>query len=193
MAKLPTALDLSGPENLRSGRAIASYDTSAIGRGLANFGADISAIAKEQQDQQNTVDIARAEAEKTKGLLDVQNQFAHDPDYSTYGKRAPVQTGEVVKTAANLIRDPKMRERWSIGAGTDAVRVNDGINDHGVTVQREAETVAFDNALETNRRLYVDPNTPPDVRAKAKQDIEGAIQAGKASGLLDPSSAEARK
>jgi hypothetical protein len=99
----------------------------------------------------------------------------------------------VVKNAANLIRDPKMRERWSIGAGTDAVRVNDGINDHGVTVQREAETVAFDNALETNRRLYVDPNTPPDVRAKAKQDIEGAIQAGKASGLLDPSSAEARK
>jgi hypothetical protein len=193
MARLPTSLDLSGPDNLRSGRAIASYDTSAIGRGLASLGADISSIAKDQQDQQNTVDIARAEAEKTKGLLDVQNQFKYDPDYSTYNKRAPVQTGDVVKNAANLIRDPKMRERWSIGAGTDAVRVNDGINDHGVTVQREAETVAFDNALETNRRLYVDPATPPDVRAKAKQDIEGAIQAGQQSGLLDPSSAEARK
>jgi hypothetical protein len=193
MAKLPSSLDLSGPENLRSGRAIASYDTSAIGRGLAELGGDISAIARERQDQQNTVDIARAEAEKTKGLMEVQNQFKYDPDYSTYGKRAPAQTGEVVKNAANLIRDPKMRERWSIGAGTDAVRVNDGINDHGVTVQREAETVAFDNALETNRRLYVDPATPPDVRAKAKADIAGAIQAGQQSGLLDPSSAEVRR
>ncbi|WP_206631166.1 transglycosylase SLT domain-containing protein [Mesorhizobium sp. M7A.F.Ca.MR.362.00.0.0] len=172
---------------------IATQDTSAIGRGLASLGADISAIAKERQDQQNTVDIARAEAEKTKGLLGVQNQFANDPEYSTYGKRAPVQTGEVVKNAGNLIRDPKMRERWLIGAGTDAVRVNDGINDRGVQVQREAETVAFDNALEENRRLYVDPNTPEDVRAKAKQDIEGAIQAGKESGLLDPNAVEARR
>jgi hypothetical protein len=86
-----------------------------------------------------------------------------------------------------------MRARWSIGAGTDAFRVANGINDHGVTVAREAETVAFDNALETNRRLYVDPNTPPDVRAKAKADIAGAIDQGQKSGLLDPSQAEARR
>lgn len=99
----------------------------------------------------------------------------------------------MVKKAANLIRDPQMRERWSIGAGTDAFRVDNSINDHGVTMQREAETVAFDNALETNRRLYVDPATPPDVRAKAKADIAGAIQQGQASGLLDPSQAEARR
>ncbi|KRB22673.1 hypothetical protein ASE05_15930 [Mesorhizobium sp. Root172] len=160
---------------------------------MASLGADISAAARQEQDQQNTVDIARAEAEKTKGLLDVQNQFANDPGYDTYNKRAPVATGEVVKTAGNLIRDPKMRARWLIGAGTDAVRVNDGINDHGVQVGREAQTVAFDNALEVNRRLYVDPNTPDDVRAKAKADIEGAIEAGKASGLLDPNAAEARR
>ncbi|WP_189523690.1 MULTISPECIES: transglycosylase SLT domain-containing protein [unclassified Mesorhizobium] len=139
------------------------------------------------------MDIARAEAEKTKGLLEVQDQFKHDPDYATYNKRASALTGDVVKKAANLIRDPQMRERWSIGAGTDAFRVNNGINDHGVTVQREAETVAFDNALETNRRLYVDPNTPADVRAKAKADIAGAIQQGQQAGLLDPSQAEARR
>lgn len=193
MARLPTALDLSGPENLRSGRAIAQIDTSGIGRGLQSFGADLQQIGAERQQQENTVDIARAEAEKTKGLLEVQDQFRNDPDYATYNKRAPALTGEVVKKAANLIRDPQMRERWSIGAGTDAFRVNNGINDHGVTVQREAETVAFDNALETNRRLYVDPATPPDVRAKAKADIAGAIEQGQKSGLIDPSQAEVRR
>lgn len=193
MAKLPSALDLSGPENLRSGRAIAQIDTSGIGRGLESAGASLQNIGADLRQQENTVDIARAEAEKTKGLMDVKNQFAHDPDYATYNKRAPAQTSQVVKTAANLIRDPQMRERWALGAGTDALRVDDSINDHGVTMQREAETVAFDNALETNRRLYVDPNTPPDVRAKAKADIAGAIQQGQQSGLLDPSQAEARR
>jgi hypothetical protein len=193
MARLPSALDLSGPENLRSGRAIATIDTSGIGRGLASLGNSLQEIGAERQQQQNTVDIARAEAEKTKGLLEVQDQFQHDPDYSTYGKRAPVAANDVVSKAANLIRDPQMRARWSIGAGTDAFRVANGINDHGVTVAREAETVAFDNALETNRRLYVDPATPPDVRAKAKADIQGAIQQGQQSGLLDPSQAEARR
>ncbi|RUV65845.1 hypothetical protein EOA64_00435 [Mesorhizobium sp. M1A.F.Ca.IN.022.02.1.1] len=190
---MPTALDLSGPENLRSGRPIAQIDTSGIGRGLASLGADLQQIGAERQQQENTVDIARAEAEKTKGLLEVQDQFKNDPDYATYNKRAPALTGEVVKKAANLIRDPQMRERWSIGAGTDAFRVDNSINDHGVTMQREAETVAFDNALETNRRLYVDPATPPDVRAKAKADIAGAIEQGQKSGLLDPSQAEARR
>jgi hypothetical protein len=193
MARLPSALDLSGPENLRSGRNIATIDTSGIGRGLASLGNSLQEIGAERQQQQNTVDIARAEAEKTKGLLEVQDQFQHDPDYSTYGKRAPVAANDVVSKAANLIRDPQMRARWSIGAGTDAFRVANGINDHGVTVAREAETVAFDNALETNRRLYVDPATPPDVRAKAKADIQGAIQQGRQSGLLDPSQAEARR
>lgn len=193
MARLPTALDLSGPENLRSGRPIAQIDTSGIGRGLQSLGADLQQIGAERQQQENTVDIARAEAEKTKGLLEVQDQFKNDPDYATFNKRAPALTGEVVKKAANLIRDPQMRERWSIGAGTDAFRVDNSINDHGVTMQREAETVAFDNALETNRRLYVDPATPPDVRAKAKADIAGAIEQGQKSGLLDPSQAEARR
>jgi hypothetical protein len=192
MARLPSSLDLSGPENLRSGRAIATIDTSGIGRGLASLGNSLEQIGAERQQQQNTVDIARAEAEKTKGLLEVQDQFQHDPDYSTYGKRAPVAANDVVSKAANLIRDPQMRARWSIGAGTDAFRVANGINDHGVTVAREAETVAFDNALETNRRLYVDPATPPDVRAKAKADIQGAIEQGQKSGLLDPNQAEAR-
>lgn len=38
MAKLPGGEDISGGPSGRSGRAIASYDTSAIGRGVAQFG-----------------------------------------------------------------------------------------------------------------------------------------------------------
>lgn len=193
MARLPTYLDLSGPDNLRSGRAIASYDVSGFARGLQSLGADLQGIAAQQREQDNTVDIARAEALKTQRLLDTQNKFANDPDYSTFGTRAPAETSKAITEAGSLIRDPKMRERWVAQAQTDAIRVNDGITDHGVQLKRDAETVAFDDALEANRRIYVDPNTPEDAKKKAKADIEGAIQAGQASGLLDPNAAAARR
>ncbi|MFK5284416.1 hypothetical protein ACI3PL_33030, partial [Lacticaseibacillus paracasei] len=75
---------------------------------------DLSAIGAERKQQENTVDIARAEAYKTKGLMEKQNAFDNDPDYATYESRAPKETGDVVNKAGELIRDPKMRERWLI-------------------------------------------------------------------------------
>jgi len=86
-----------------------------------------------------------------------------------------------------------MRERWALGARADAARINDGIFDKGVATGRAAEVIAFDNALETNRRIYVDPTSSDEVKAKAKADIEGAIQMGQETGLLDPVDAENRR
>lgn len=193
MARLPDKFALSGPESLRSGRAIATVDTSGIGRGLSALGSGLTDLGDTIRQQQNSVDIARAEAYKTEGLLKVQNEFDYDPDYSTFGKRAPEKTGQVVKTAADLIRDPRMREKWTLAAQADAARVNDNIIDRGVQTRRQAETIALDDALETSRRLYVDPDTPDAVRAKAKQDIAGAIKMGQETGLLSPEDANKRR
>lgn len=200
MARLPSWTELSGPESTRSGRIIAQYDTSAAGRGLAalgegleSAGVSLRAKAKEEEQRQNALDITRAEAYKDEGLLAAENEFANDPDYSTYGTRAPTKTGDVVKKAGDLIRDPKARELWLARAGGDAARYNDKIADKGVATQRAAEVVAFDDALEVNRRLYVDPDSPDDVRAKAKQDIEASIKVGQETGLLDPVEADARR
>lgn len=193
MARLPGPEELSGPGSFRSGRQYSSADTSAAARGLASFGAGLSALAEQQKQQENTVDIARAEAEKTKGLLDTQNEFDHDPDYSSFGARAPAKTGEVVNKAGALIRDPAMRERWLANAQTDAARTNDSIFDWGAKKRRDAEVIAFDDALEKSRRIYVDPDSTDEAKAKARKDIEGSIKLGMASGLLDPNDAEKRR
>lgn len=195
MARLPSKYDLSQPQPMsgRSGRSIASYDTSAIGRGVASMGASISELGAEITRQRNTVDLARAEAYKTKGFIDTENGFSTDGDYSTFTKRAPEKTGEVVNKAAELIRDPAMREKWKIGAQTDAVRTNDAIGDKARALGQQAETVAFDDALEVNRRLYVDPATSDTVKAKAKADIEAAISTGQSTGLFTPAEAAARR
>lgn len=193
IARLPSRFDLSQPQSGRSGRAIASYDTSAIGRGVASMGAAISDIGADISRQRNTVDLARAEAYKTKGFIDTENEFSQDGDYSTFNKRAPEKTGEVVNKAADLIRDPAMREKWKIGAQTDAIRTNDAIGDKARALGQQAETVAFDDALEVNRRLYVDPTTSEAVKAKAKADIEASIATGQGTGLLTPAEAAARR
>lgn len=200
MAILPSSANISGPENMRSGRTIAQIDTTGLGRGVAQAGAAIRSLGvdltreqKERQQQENTVDVARAEALKTKGFLDTENEFNADGDYSTFDKRAPVKTGDVVKTAADVIRDPKMKERWAIGAGEDALRVNDSIGDKGRALGKQAETAAFDDALETSRRIFVDPNVDTKTQEKAKADIEGALQTGIKSGLLTPAEADARR
>lgn len=193
MAKLPSRFDMSQPQSGRSGRQIASYDTSAIARGAASLGDSISALGADITRQRNTVDLARAEAYKTKGFIDTENAFSTDGDYSTFNKRAPEKTGEVVNKAADLIRDPAMREKWKIGAQTDAIRTNDAIGDKARALGQQAETVAFDDALEVNRRLYVDPATSEAVKAKAKADIEASIATGQSTGLFTPAEAAARR
>lgn len=153
----------------------------------------MESLGAELKQRQNTVDLARAEAYKAQGFIDTENEFDNDGDYSTFTQRAPKKTGDIVTNAANLIRDPQMRERWKLGAQTDAARVNDSIGDKARNLGRQAETVAFDDALETNRRIYVDPNTSDDAKAKARADIEGAIATGERSGLLTPTQAAARR
>ena len=193
MAKLPDKYNLSGPVSLRSGRAIASVDATAAGRGIAAVGDAISTIGADITQRQNTVDLPNAEAIKTEGFLNVENAFGEDPDYSTFQKRAPVRTTEVLENAAKTIRDPRMRERWLAGARVDAIRVNDSIADRGRVLRDQAEIARYDNSLETNRRLYVDPATSDDIKKKARADIEGAIEVGLSTGLLTPAMAEQRR
>ena len=200
MARLPSREDLSGALSLRSGRAYASADASAAGRGLsalgaglANAGQEISAVEKQRKDQENVIAIANAEAFKTKGLLDGENLFQDDPDYKTFDKRAKDVSGKVIKDASQFINDPQMRDRWLANSQQDAIRFNDGVRDKGAGIARQANMTAFDNALETNRRLYVDPATPDDVKKKAKADIEGALASGLETGLLDPVEADKRR
>jgi len=193
MARLPTKDDLSQPGSLRSGRMISSADTSAIGRGLEALGSGIAAFGEKQKQQQNAVDLARAEALKTQRFLDLQNQFDQDGDYSTFGQRAGDGTRKAVSDAANLIRDPKMRERYAAQSQIDAIRTNDSIIDKGRALRQQAETNALDDALELNRRLYVDPLVPEDVKAKARNEIIGAIDVSREAGLLTPDQADARK
>lgn len=197
MAQLPTGYQLSGPVSLRSGRMISSADETAIGRGMASFGgavadagASIRAVAERERQRQNTIDLARANAYQDQANVDLLNSFDRDPDYATFGVRAPKKANEIAATAADLIRDPEVRELWKLQAGTTAKKTADAVADKGFVLSRQADVAAFDEALEVQRRLYIDPNTPEDAKEKARASLEASIEVALGSGLLTPEGAQ---
>lgn len=97
MPKLPSSEDLSRPVSGRSGRAVASYDTSAIGRGVSNFGqgiqslaADLGAIAdrrKNAVDQGQAFETQRRFLEFTAAQEDALNQAQQGAKPGAFGFR----------------------------------------------------------------------------------------------------------
>lgn len=200
MARLPSRFDLSGPESLRSGRQISSADTTAIGRGLQSLGSSIqqaggaaAALAEKERRKQQALDLARANAFQDQQNIELGNSFDTDTDYGTFGTRAEEKARKIATDASSLISDRETRELWLTQAGTTAKAAADGIRDRGVTFKQADDIVKFDEALEIQRRIYVDPNTPPEAKAKARASIEGALEVGKGSGLLDPAQYGNRK
>lgn len=97
MPKLPSSEDLSRPVSGRSGRAVASYDTSAIGRGVSNFGqgiqslaADLGTIAdrrKNEVDQGQAFETQRRFLEFTAAQEDALNQAQQGAKPGAFGFR----------------------------------------------------------------------------------------------------------
>jgi len=193
MATLPTKDNLSGPVSLRSGRAIASVDTTAIGRGIASAGGAIAEIGADMMKQQTAVDLSMSEAKFTEDSLNLENRYQDDPEYETFGKRAPQELDRIVQDAGALITDSRTRERWMADAKVRAVRLKDGITDIGRRKYQEAKTVGLDGSLQRSVNIYTDPETPDDVKAKVRADIEGSIAVAEETGLLSPEQAAQRR
>lgn len=195
--KLPSAYDVSGPASLRPAGTPVLEDTSGLGAGVRNLATGLQQaagsivnIAQREKSQEDAVDLARAEAQKTAKFLDIQNQFAQDGDYATFHQRAEPLTTTALEEAGGLIRDERLRERWLADQESARITMLDAIDDHGRALKMEAEKVAYSTALDQNAKLVVDPMVPEEVRRKAKSDIEATIMVGEQNGLLSPADAK---
>ncbi|MFK4060726.1 phage tail tip lysozyme [Brucella anthropi] len=192
MAILPTKNNLSGPSSLRSGRQIASFDTTAIGRGISQAGNALVDISNEMKQRDDALGLAKAEAVKSQGLIETARSFDNDPDYATFGQRAPKVTSGIVSRAAENIKDPNLRARWIEGAKTDAVRTDTAILNKADALGQQATKNSIDETLEAQRRIYVDPQTTEEEKAKALSDIRGTIEVATKTGIFSPDEADRR-
>ncbi|MGI8390546.1 transglycosylase SLT domain-containing protein [Brucella anthropi] len=192
MAILPTKNNLSGPSSLRSGRQIASFDTTAIGRGISQAGNALVDISNEMKQRDDALGLAKAEAVKSQGLIETARAFDNDPDYASFGQRAPKVTSDIVNRAAENIKDPNLRARWIEGARTDAARTDTAILNKADALGQQATKNSIDETLEAQRRIYVDPQTTEEEKAKALSDIRGTIEIATKTGIFTPDEAERR-
>lgn len=190
MARLPTALDLSGPANLRSGRAIAQIDTSAIGRGAASLGSDLSTIAGQLRQQEKVIGATRATAALDIGLIGIDNQAEADGDYATLPTRVGKQTEDLVEKSSLLISDPRTREQWKEQARVSAARTADGVRDKSVGLAQEQGRVELAKALQTQANILGNPDLDINTRNKAKAEAAASIDYARDSGLLTPAQAQ---
>jgi soluble lytic murein transglycosylase-like protein len=200
MARIPDKYSLSGQGSLRSGRQTATFDATAIGRGAQNLGEGLDRVdtavyrvAEKEKQQRNGVDIPKAEADKTRGLLEIQNAAERDPDYETMADRYGKQIDQIFARSAASIRDPDMRARYIADQAETAVRAKDWLTDQVNSKRQTHDVVKLDDANQTAYDLVVNPDTPDDIREKARRDIDANIAINEQNGVLSPEEAAKRR
>lgn len=197
MTNFPSPMAVPGPESLApsrlqvqpvqdtSGQDIAR-GVSGLAQGIAQGAQGLDQVATRMKQQEDTVDIARAEAFKTQKFYDIQNKFSQDPNYATFNERATPEVGGAVEKAASLIRDDRVRERWLAQTEDSKISMLQSIHEHGMGLKQNAEKAALTGSMDENAKLMSDPSVPKAVRDKARSDIEGTLYMGEHTGLLQP-------
>lgn len=204
MTNFPDPMQAPGPDNMRPpgriGNTPIPVDTSglaqgvaALSRGIAQGASGLDDVATRQKQQEDTVDIARAEAFKTKQFYAIQNSFAQDGDYSTFNQRATPMVSDALDKAGGLIRDDRVRERWLAQSEDSKISMLQAVNDKGLALKQDAEKTALIGSMDDNAKLMSDPTVPKVVRDKARSDVLGSIYMGQQTGLLKPSEAATLK
>ena len=195
--RFPIPTEVSGPASMRGGGVpVADQSGQEIAQGVSNLASGIrnvagsfDAVAGRQRDQENAIDLSRAEAFRTAKFLDIQNAVSRDNNFSDYGKTYQPQVDKALATAAGLIRDPRMRERWLADQEVAKVKMADAWNGRAVQLQDELNFAGMQSAIEDNFKLMSDPSVPREVRDKARSDVIGSLHMGESTGLLTPGKA----
>jgi hypothetical protein len=190
MARIPSQFDLSGPANLRSGRAIASYDTSAIARGVQSLGAAVTSIGADIRQERTATEGIAADGNASKELNDFVRGFDEDGDYGTFGKRAEQGLSDIRARNAAKISDPDARKRWEAEFSQRAETARNKIADLGERKVREGKLVEAKSGLEGYQSVIANPDATDEDRARARTDAEASIGYMQENGLLDPSEAD---
>lgn len=190
MAKLPSRFDISQPISGRSGRAIASFDTSGLARGVAQLGGAISEIGATVKRDQMAAEIVGADGPATKERHDFVRSFDQDADYGTFSQRAEKGLAAIRDKYANRITDKRVRQEWIADFDRAAEGDRNKIADLGERRVREGRLVDAKSGLQSYQSLIADNTVAEADRAKAKATAEASIGALQKEGLLTPDEAD---
>lgn len=198
MARLPSEEQIGALPSALSGRQVATIDTSAIGRGMSNFGeglssagASINNVAERERAADSQLGLARADAAFKVDEIRRRNSLRDDdPDYEAWGESYRKGSREsLAKAEALLPNDPNLRERWRL-RNQDEIAKGEAYVDQRMQVRRNDNLVATATSeLETARRGALEAPDEPS-RIKLIDAGKGIIEGLRGKGILSDTQAQ---
>lgn len=193
VVKLPGYEVLGGRGSLVSSRGIATQDTTAVGRGLANLGEGIAQagahIAK-VKDAEGELDVLKARSEYARGRIELEDGFNKDQDWRNYTKRFEKEGDALRDRAASLIRDPKQREVFRLSIADDEAQAKARINSRASALETDEGRAGLAGLLERNKETALDERTDDATRTNLIRDTHAAVDAAERSGFVSAQEAQ---
>lgn len=176
MAKLPDETAISQPSIGESGRPIATYDTTgysrgaaamgegvkALGTGISQAGKDVAVVAKQQEDDDAKLEVARAKSDFLTQKVELDNSLSNDTDHETLPARYSAQLGTIQQTAGANIKNARTRELFTLSTADDVARGQVLADKTANKLWTDATLADATTRLETIRQSALKSGDPED-------------------------------
>jgi hypothetical protein len=194
MPKLPGADAVGSPGTFRSGRDYLSrndVDGGGFGRGLASLGGAVSKISAEIKNEADDLDLIRADAHWKKSSLTSAEAIEADPDHAARGTRWGLESSVILDDSANMIRDPKMREKFKLQKDVDRNTQAERFKGQAVAADKDKKLADLRSYLDEVQGRATHPKRDNSGRFQDFADLDAYIQIAEKKGLLNPEQSRA--
>lgn len=194
------AIRIPGPENIGGAPSLAPQgpmlqaDTSAIGRGVQTLGAGVEQVgnalgnlAAKAKKEQDLSDVSLAEADYMKGIIGLKNDLSQNNDYTALGALADNGSQDVLNSAAERIRDPKLRQSWQRETELKRLSFMDDVQTRAIGLRHDESVANFQTALDAQLTSAQDAQLTREERQASVDAGLGSIERAKSIGLITPS------
>lgn len=195
MVKLPDWTDVGQAPRVDGGRAVGSYDGTAMAKAGVNAGkavAEIGTGVAEYTLEQNRYEYHQEHAQKLTEKIGLYGELQADTDYSTMSKRYGERIEKITEDAAARISDPVMRERFLTDAKSDNAQFNLNVTEHSRRLEREAIN-GYRAGVRDRWVDYAVDHPIDEQRGQVLENYNGLVDAAVAKQALTPAQAVAEK
>lgn len=180
MARIPTANDI-GRVVARPATGVASVDISPIARGnqqVADAIGRVGGVFAQAAQEDDRLELGRAQSDLIKGQLQLQSDFERDNDYGTMQQRYDDQTGKLTGELGNQINSPRLREEFNNWAGVQNARGQAQIRGLAWSKEKDSNIASLTQTLQDNSNSYMsttDEHAREQIAGASNNLINGAV------------------
>lgn len=174
MARLPDSTVFGGIDSSGSGRQIATYDPSGYARGAAAEAAGfeklgegiqqaakgVSIYAKQQQKEDDALEIARAKSEYLTKKVETDEVYKDDKEHESLVDRYGKDIDTVRANSAALIRNPRTRELFELSIADDVAKAKAAAGGRATSIWKDNTLADGNTRLEEIRNAALKTSDP---------------------------------